>query len=117
MTVYSEPSACFEMSSSSQIQHGLKQMNRIMVCATATVHMYIDINYLMISFRYDARRFLVFYHEGKMKHIGHIEFSCFWIDHLKFEVLNVGKGQMILNLPLLILWSECNCLVCSRFGN
>ena len=47
---------------------------------------YIDINYLMISFRYDARRFLVFDHEGKMKHIGHIEFSCFRIDHLKFSI-------------------------------
>ena len=85
MTVYSEPSACFEMSSSSQIQHGLKQMNRISIMlhrwTPATV--FIDISYLMVGFWYDAWRFLVFYHEGKMKHIGHIEFSCFRIHHLK----------------------------------
>ena len=84
MAVYSEPSACFEMSSSSQIQHGLKQMNRIILCATANCfHVYIDISYLMVGFRNDAWRFLVFDHKGKMKHIGHIEFSCFRIDHLK----------------------------------
>ena len=35
-----------------------------------------------------------------MKHIGHIEFSCFRIDHLKLEILNVGKGQMALKTYL-----------------
>ena len=69
-----------------RVKSNYKRMFVVIECANCelqTVFMYIDISYLMVGFRNDAWRFLVFDHKGKMKHIGHIEFSCFRIDHLK----------------------------------